>query len=68
MMNIGVRPTFGVHQTTLEVHLFHFSEDLYGHHLSVSFIARLRDEQRFSDIEALKRQLHNDMQQAEALL
>lgn len=68
MMNIGVRPTFGVHQTTLEVHLFHFSEDLYGHHLSVSFIARLRDEQRFSDIEALKRQLHDDMQQAEALL
>ena len=68
MMNIGVRPTFGVHQTTLEVHLFHFSDDLYGRHLSVSFIARLRDERRFSDMEALKWQLRDDMRQAEEIL
>ncbi len=68
MMNIGVRPTFGTHQTTLEAHLFHFHEDLYGHRLSVSFIARLRDERRFDDIEALKRQLHDDKQEAEEIL
>ena len=67
-MNIGRRPTFGDHQMTLEVHVFHFSDDLYGRHLSVSFIARLRDERRFDDIEALKQQLHQDMQQAEEIL
>lgn len=68
MMNIGVRPTFGIHHTTLEVHIFHFNEDLYGHRLSVSFIARLRDERRFDDVDSLKLQLRDDMRQSEELL
>lgn len=68
IMNIGTRPTFGPHSQTLEVHLLHYDGNLYGQQLSVAFIQRLRDEQRFDNVEALQRQLQRDAQQAEALL
>lgn len=68
IMNIGTRPTFGPHPQTLEVHLLHYDGNLYGQQLSVAFIQRLRDEQRFDSMEALQRQLQRDAQQAEALL
>lgn len=68
IMNIGTRPTFGPHSQTLEVHLLHYDGNLYGQQLSVAFIHRLRDEQRFDSVEALQRQLQRDAQQAEALL
>ena len=68
IMNIGTRPTFGPHSQTLEVHLLHYDGNLYGQQLSVAFIQRLRDEQRFNSVEALQRQLQRDAQQAEALL
>lgn len=68
IMNIGTRPTFGPHSQTLEVHLLHYDGNLYGQQLSVAFIQRLRDEQRFDSMEALQRQLQRDAQQAEALL
>jgi riboflavin kinase/FMN adenylyltransferase len=60
MMNIGMRPTFDGHQQTLEVHIFRLSEDLYGQQLLVSFVERLREEQRFESIEALMSQLQQD--------
>ncbi len=60
MLNIGHRPTFGGVETRLEVHLFDFDGDLYGETLTVEFIDRLRDEQRFDGIEALKEQLDRD--------
>lgn len=68
IMNIGTRPTFGPHSQTLEVHLLHYDGNLYGQQLSVAFIHRLRDEQRFDSVEALQRQLQRDAQQAETLL
>lgn len=68
IMNIGTRPTFGPHSQTLEVHLLHYDGNLYGQQLSVAFIHRLRDEQRFDSVETLQRQLQHDAQQAEALL
>ena len=68
MMNIGKRPTFDGQQETLEVHLFQLHEDLYGQQLKVSFVDRLRDEQRFDTLEALKRQLTKDAQRAQELL
>ncbi len=60
MMNIGTRPTFGEHTQTLEVHILDFEGDLYGQTVTVSFIERLRDEQRFESEEELKRQLEED--------
>jgi riboflavin kinase/FMN adenylyltransferase len=68
MMNIGTRPTFDGHEQTLEVHILHFHEDLYGQALSVEFVQRLREERRFDSMEALKQQLKQDAIQAEQAL
>lgn len=68
MMNIGHRPTFDGSQTTLEVHILHWSADLYGSNVTVRFIERLRSEQRFESEEALKQQLKRDAAQVEELL
>ena len=68
MMNIGHRPTFDGQHTTLEVHVLHLNEDLYGHQLTVHFIERLRDEQRFDSEDALIAQLQKDLIQTEKIL
>ncbi len=60
MANIGKQPTFQNRQHAFEVHLFNFSEDLYGRALQVEFVARLRDEMRFNGILELKEQLEKD--------
>lgn len=66
MMNIGYRPTVSDERVLkLEVHLLDFSGDLYGKQLSVSCFKRLRDEQKFDDIAALKNQLLLDKKQVE---
>lgn len=62
MMNIGRRPTFDEMDVTVEVHLLDFEGDLYGEHLSVQFLRRLRDEQKFESPEALAVQLSKDEQ------
>lgn len=68
MLNIGLRPTVGGTKRTVEVHLFGFNREIYGDTLRVSFIERIRDEQPFSDVEALKEQLHKDRERAEQIL
>ena len=68
MMNIGMRPTFDGHKRTLEVHIFRLSEDLYGQQLLVSFVERLREEQRFDSVEDLICQLQQDAVLAEQIL
>jgi riboflavin kinase/FMN adenylyltransferase len=66
--NIGVKPTFGGTDVTIECHLFDFDEDLYGHQLRVAFLARLRSEQRFSGVDTLKAQIAHDVREARAFL
>ena len=66
--NIGIRPTFNGKERIVEVHLLDISPDLYDQRLTVGFIARLRNEQRFSGIEALKSQIQSDVQQARQIL
>jgi riboflavin kinase/FMN adenylyltransferase len=68
MMNIGTRPTFEGHATTLEVHILHYSGNLYGQPLSVSFVSRLREERPFDSPESLVRQLQQDAIQAESII
>ena len=68
MMNIGTRPTFDGQRQTLEVNVFRLKENLYGQQLQVAFIERLRGEQRFDSIEALKEQLRQDAIEAERIL
>ena len=60
MMNIGHRPTIGINVKSIEVHLFNFNEDIYGKVISIKMISKIRDEKKFSSIEALKEQLVKD--------
>ncbi len=62
--NLGIRPTLGGTRPLLEVHLFNFDRDIYGAHLSVRFVHKLRDEQRFPNFDALKAQIAQDAQAA----
>lgn len=71
--NLGVRPTVDGVQQRLETHLFAFppaghSGDLYGQSITVEFVARLRDEQRFSTIQELIAQIHADIDHARQVL
>ncbi|MBC8654485.1 bifunctional riboflavin kinase/FAD synthetase, partial [Providencia vermicola] len=59
--NIGTRPTVSGKGTQLEVHLIDASMDLYGRHIDVVLRKKLRDEQRFASLEALKEQIANDV-------
>jgi riboflavin kinase / FMN adenylyltransferase len=60
MMNIGVRPTVDGLNRVIEVHIFDFNENIYGETLRVTVIHRLRAEQKFEGLEALKQQLAKD--------
>jgi len=63
--NLGVRPTVNANgKATLEVHLFDFDRDIYGRHVHVHFLKKLREEQKFPDLETLKRQIARDEQAA----
>ncbi|HEX8349231.1 MAG TPA: bifunctional riboflavin kinase/FAD synthetase [Hymenobacter sp.] len=65
MLNIGVRPTVAGDLTeSIEVHLLDFEGDLYDQLLTVQLVARLRDEQKFDSLEALKAQLARDAEAA----
>lgn len=66
--NVGVRPTFGVLNRTVEAHLLDWEGDLYGQMLHLQFVARLRGEQKFSGIDALVMQIRLDAAQAAQLL
>jgi riboflavin kinase/FMN adenylyltransferase len=68
MMNIGTRPTFDGQRQTMEVNVFRLKENLYGQQLQVAVVERLRGEQRFDSIEALKEQLRQDAIEAERIL
>jgi len=60
MCNIGFRPTVGGNSRTIETHILDFEEDIYGLPLRLHFLSRLRDEQHFPSLEALKQQLEKD--------
>ena len=65
MMNIGTNPTIEQNNTqSIEVHFFNFNEAIYGELIKVELLERLRDEQKFESLEALKAQLINDQKSA----
>jgi riboflavin kinase/FMN adenylyltransferase len=59
--NVGIRPTVDGKEPLLEVHLFDFSDDIYGRLLTVEFVRKIRDERTFADLEALKTRIHADI-------
>ncbi len=60
MGNIGVRPTIDHGNLTIEVNIFDFDEEIYDKKITIQFVDRLRDEKKFKNLEALKRQLAKD--------
>lgn len=64
--NIGVKPTFGGGDVTIEAHLLDFSGDLYGKKVRVQFLERLRAERRFASASELAGQIARDVEAARA--
>jgi riboflavin kinase/FMN adenylyltransferase len=63
--NLGTRPTLsGVSKLKLEVHVLDFNADLYGKHVHVDFLYKIRDEQKFDSLDALKAQISLDIEVA----
>ncbi len=65
---LGTRPTVDGTKPLLEAHIFDFDEDIYGEHLHVEFIEKLRDEEKFVDLDALTEQMHRDAKKAREIL
>ena len=68
-VNIGVRPTMknSTPQLHVEAHLLDFSGELYGQEMELTFVEKLRDEQKFPSPEALKQQIQKDIEEAKKL-
>ncbi|HVJ52146.1 MAG TPA: bifunctional riboflavin kinase/FAD synthetase [Aliidongia sp.] len=65
--NLGMRPTVNGTDLRLEAHLLDFAGDLYGQHLRVAFVDRIRPEQKFAGLDALKVQIARDVETARAI-
>lgn len=68
VINVGVRPSFDNGHPSVEAYLLDFSGDLYGEMLGLSFIARLRGEQKFANISELIAQIRSDARRAGEIL
>lgn len=66
--NIGVKPTFGGNEVTIEAHLLDFDGDLYGKTLRVQFLEHLRAEQRFASVTELSGQIKRDVEAARTVV
>jgi riboflavin kinase/FMN adenylyltransferase len=66
--SIGLRPTFGPGERTVEAYLLDFHQDLYGQPLRLEFVRRLRPELRFESVDALVAQMHKDVAEVRDVL
>ena len=64
--SIGTRPTVDGTKALLEVFMFDFDQDIYGRHIQVSFLKKLRDEEKYDSLEKLTNQIQIDVEQAQA--
>ena len=62
--NIGYKPTIGGQKLNLEVHLLDFDKDIYKSYIKIEFLSYLRKEKKFSGLDALKRQIDQDIEAA----
>ena len=66
--SLGIRPTVGGTEPLLEAHVFDFDGSLYGRELEVEFVAKIRDEEKFANLDALVQQMHKDAAEARVVL
>lgn len=63
MANIGTRPSVDGHTRLLEIHIFNYRGSLYDRYIKINLLKKIRDEQRFDSIDALKAQLLKDAEE-----
>jgi riboflavin kinase/FMN adenylyltransferase len=69
MLNIGNRPTIsGALEVSIEVHIFDFDKNIYGQTIELLFVKKLREEKKYDNLEALKKQLYQDKLDSLAVL
>ncbi len=68
LLYIGTCPTFGEHEPKVEVHILRFSGELYHQRLCVACVVRLRDEAAFAEPLELKRQIDQDVAEAQRII
>ncbi len=66
--SVGTRPTVNGREPLLEAHLFDFDGDLYSRRIEVEFVAKLREELKFDDLDTMVEQIHRDADAARAVL
>ncbi|KUO52276.1 MAG: hypothetical protein APF76_04370 [Desulfitibacter sp. BRH_c19] len=66
--NIGFKPTFSAKSLSVEIHILNFTKNLYGENLQISFVQKLRDEKRFTNVNELKQQISFDVNIAKTIL
>ena len=66
--SIGIRPTFGLTQRLVEVFIIDFSDDLYGKTVGVEFIKKVRDQEKFDGLDALIKQINQDVDDCRQVL
>jgi riboflavin kinase/FMN adenylyltransferase len=64
--SLGTRPTVDGTRALLEVYILDFDQDIYGRHIQVSFLHKLRDEEKYDSLELLKQQIDIDVKQTRA--
>ena len=60
--NMGIRPTVGGTSPVLEIHIFDFNKEIYGERIEVEFFKKIRNEQKFENLEKLKEQINSDIE------
>ncbi|MEX0966945.1 MAG: bifunctional riboflavin kinase/FAD synthetase [Bacteroidia bacterium] len=68
MLNTGLNPTIEGKGRTIEVHIFNFTDDIYGKEICIRFLYRMRDEIKFESVDELKEQMEADQHHAFELL
>ena len=66
--NVGNRPTVGGIENRVETHIFDFNKNIYGAHIRIIFLKKIRDEVRFDSVEQLKEQIEKDILTAKEYL
>ena len=64
--NVGVKPTVGTFEKNIETHIFNFDKELYGKKITVEFLKRMREEEKFDSLDALSAQIVKDCEKAKA--
>jgi riboflavin kinase/FMN adenylyltransferase len=66
--SIGIRPTFELSERLVEVYVIDFSGDLYGKTVGVEFIKKVRDQEKFDGLDALIKQINQDVDDCRQVL